>query len=382
METDHRQRQSDHQTPSQVNPQDITRLIAFYLPQFHPIPENDAWWGRGFTEWSNTSTVQPRFRGHYQPHLPADLGFYDLRLPEVRAAQADLARQYGIYGFCYYHYWFHGRRLLERPFSEVLATGQPDFPFCLCWANESWNRAWDGSDSEPLIQQTYSAADDLSHIRSLIPAFLDRRYVRVNGRPLYLVWRASQLPDPITTTDRWRNEAAKAGLELLLCRVESHDRGGDPPGDIGFDLSLRFHPGGSLMEKLIRKNETSLRARLRAYFPDNNSDIVYDYAGYAQMAMAEPRSGYPLLESVFPSWDNSARRRRRARIFVNSTPELYQVWLRETIKRSTTFADGSRLAFIVAWNEWAEGNHLEPCQRWGHSYLRATRQALMETAKL
>src|SRR5579871_1642275 len=159
------------------------RVFAFYLPQFHPIPENDAWWGNGFTEWTNVARSKPLFRGHYQPQLPADLGFYDLRLSETRQAQADLAREHGIFGFCYYHYWFSGRRVLQRPFDEVLTSGQPDFPFCLCWANENWTRSWDGRSSEVLMEQRYSDEDDLAHIRALAPALRDPRYIRIDGKP-------------------------------------------------------------------------------------------------------------------------------------------------------------------------------------------------------
>src|SRR5262249_26983694 len=192
------------------------RAIAFHLPQFHPIPENDKWWGKGFTEWTNVVKAKPLFPGHYQPHLPADLGFYDLRLPEARAAQAELAADYGIYGFCYFHYWFHGRQLLERPVNEILRTGEPDFPFCLCWANESWSRPWDGGEKEILIEQCYSEADDLAHIRALLPFFLDERYIRVMGCPFFGVYRASKLPDPQRTTDLWRREAVRAGLKGLF----------------------------------------------------------------------------------------------------------------------------------------------------------------------
>ena len=189
------------------------RAIAFHLPQFHPIPENDEWWGKGFTEWTNVVTAKPRFQGHYQPHLPADLGFYDLRLPEARAAQAELAASYGIHGFCYYHYWFNGRQVLERPVNEIWKSGEPEFPFCLCWANENWTRQWDGLKSDILLEQKYSPSDDLAHIRSLIPIFQDRRYIRILDRPLFLVYRAKQLPEPEKTTDIWRKEAERAGYE-------------------------------------------------------------------------------------------------------------------------------------------------------------------------
>ena len=192
-----------------------TRLIAFFLPQYHPVPENCAWWGRGFTEWRNVAAAQPLFRNHYQPHLPADLGFYDLRLPEIRQAQAELARRYGIGAFCWYHYWFNGRRILERPFNETLASGQPDFPFCLCWANENWTRAWDGGSREILLEQNYSDEDDIAHFHALLPAWRDPRYLRQDGRPVFLVYAASKMPDPLRTTRRWRELARAHGLPGL-----------------------------------------------------------------------------------------------------------------------------------------------------------------------
>jgi lipopolysaccharide biosynthesis protein len=224
------------------------RAIAFHLPQFHPIPENDEWWGKGFTEWKNVASAAPLFSGHYQPHLPADLGFYDLRLPDARAAQAELAAEYGIYGFCYYHYWFNGRQVLERPVNEILASGEPEFPFCLCWANENWTRRWDGLIDEILLEQRYTPADDLAYIRTLMPFFLDQRYIRVMDRP-FAVYRASKLPDPQKTTDLWRREAYREGLKgLFLVSVESYSELGDPR-DIGFDCAFgipatRFNDGG------------------------------------------------------------------------------------------------------------------------------------------
>ena len=218
------------------------RLIAFYLPQFHPIPENDTWWGRGFTEWTNVCQAKPLFREHYQPRLPADMGFYDLRVPETRAAQAELAREHGIEGFCYWHYWFQGRRLLWRPFNDVLQSGEPDFPFCLAWANESWSRRWLGEEEDVLAAQTYSDDDDVHHIQWLLQAFADRRHITVNGRPLFLIYRPRHLPDPQRTTDVFRTECVKAGLpEPFLVGIDAHCQNFDCRS-IGFDGTLSFEP--------------------------------------------------------------------------------------------------------------------------------------------
>jgi lipopolysaccharide biosynthesis protein len=363
----------------------IVRAIAFHLPQFHPIPENDEWWGKGFTEWTNVAAAKPRFPGHFQPHLPADLGFYDLRLPEVRAAQAELAATYGIHGFCYYHYWFNGRQVLERPVNEILKNGEPDFPFCLCWANENWTRRWDGMNDEVLLAQHYNVDDDLAHIRALIPFFLDPRYIRVMDRPFFAVYRASELPEPQRTTDIWRREAERAGLKgLFLVRVESHAEAGDPRS-IGFDYSLEFEPRGSMMwdlrsfhRKWWHKHKLGLG---EAAFRDN---YVVEYANVVRHALAQPMPSYPRIPCVCPGWDNSARRKSAAFIIVDSTPDLYERWLRETVARrhAVIAPDGNSgmspesLVFINAWNEWGEANHLEPCQRWGRGYLEATQRVL------
>jgi Glycosyltransferase WbsX len=361
------------------------RAIAFHLPQFHPIPENDEWWGKGFTEWTNVVTTQPRFRGHYQPHLPADLGFYDLRLPEARAAQAELAASYGIHGFCYYHYWFNGHQVLERPVNEMWKSGEPDFPFCLCWANEPWSRRWDGSNEEVLLEQRYSPSDDLAHIRTLIPFFHDRRYIRVMDRPFFAVYRASGLPDPRRTTDLWRREAERAGLKgLFLGRVESHYESGDPR-DIGFDSSLAFEPRFSELGRFqIFRRKWWHRHTLGTGEPVFRDNVVYKYEDLVRRALTEPVPAYSRIPCVCPGWDNSPRRKTGAVIFLNSTPELYERWLREIVNRQAARAgiDGNSgispesLVFINAWNEWAEGNHLEPCQKWGRAYLEATRRVL------
>lgn len=374
-----------HQGRKTVNRESSIRAIAFHLPQFHPIPENDKWWGKGFTEWTSVVRATPRFKGHYQPHLPADLGFYDLRLPEARAAQAELASQYGIQGFCYYHYWFNGKRLLERPVNEIHRTGEPDFPFCLCWANENWTRRWDGLDTEILMEQRHSFDDDLAHIRALIPFFSDPRYIRVDGKPFFAVYRASKLPDPLKTTDIWRREAERAGLRgLFLARVESFPNERGDPRDSGFDSAVEFQPRWGPSVQRIFRRKWWRRKRLRTHEPALFENRVYDYEDLVRAALAEPRPAYPRIPCVCPCWDNSPRRQSGAGIFTNSTPEKYEYWLAEISGR---LARGLKpehenqihpnsLIFINAWNEWGESNHLEPCQRWGRAYLEATKRAL------
>jgi Glycosyltransferase WbsX len=362
------------------------RAIAFHLPQFHPIPENDEWWGKGFTEWTNVVQAKPLFAGHYQPHLPADLGFYDLRLPEARAAQAELAASHGIHGFCYYHYWFHGRQVLERPVNEIWQSGEPDFPFCLCWANENWTRQWDGLQNEILLEQRYSAEDDLAHIRSLIPMFADPRYIRVEGKPLFLVYRATKLPEPKRTTEIWRREAEKAGLGgLFLARVESFSECGDPR-EMGFDCAVEFRPRVSTDFWQLRtaRRKWWHRRKLRTAEPAFYDHAIFEYEDVVRHALEVPAAGYPRIPCVCPSWDNSPRRKRSAVILMNSTPEKYERWLREVVNRRIKeipageegFISPQSLIFINAWNEWAESNHLEPCQRWGRAYLEATRRVL------
>jgi lipopolysaccharide biosynthesis protein len=349
-----------------------------YLPQFHPIPENDRWWGRGFTEWRNVAKARPLFPRHYQPHLPADLGFYDLRVPETREAQAELAREYGIHGFCYYHYWFHGRRLLERPFQEVLDSMRPDFPFCLCWANASWNRAWGGTDGEILMAQQYSAEDDRQHARWLVRAFSDPRYLRVHGRPVFLVFRASLLPSPERTSAVWREEAHRHGIgELYLCRMESssHERG--DPARIGFDAAVEFQPDWMHLGRPLRRSPAwwvlrAMRLSARVY----GTSRVHEYADVVRRMLRKPQPPYRLFPCVTPGWDNTPRKGPRATILQNSTPEIYGRWLAEVLRRSPAADGEENLVFLNAWNEWAEGNHLEPDLVFGRAYLEATRQAL------
>lgn len=354
-------------------------VLAFYLPQYHPIPENDEWWGRGFTEWRNVAKARPQFRGHYQPHLPADLGYYDLRLPEVREHQADLATAAGLGGFVYYHYWFNGKRLLERPVDEVLASRQPRFPFCLAWANENWTRRWDGGDHEILMDQRYSPADDLAHIRSLRGALTDDRYVTMQGKPVLLIYRSSQLPDPVATTDCWRREVERWGLPgLYLLRVESFRTETGDPRQAGFDAAVQFQPSWENIPRAPLRFRT--RQRLQR-FGDRYSHRVFRYDELVELAVAAPPKDYPRWPCVTPGFDNSSRRRHEATILLEPSPATYSHWLRVALERSETVAvlaggDASGLVFVNAWNEWAEGNHLEPDLRFGSAFIEATRRAV------
>jgi glycosyltransferase involved in cell wall biosynthesis len=348
------------------------RLIAFYLPQFHSIPENDAWWGKGFTEWRNVARAEPQFPGHYQPHVPGDLGFYDLRLGETRRRQADLARAAGLHGFCYYHYWFNSTRLLNRPFDEVLSSGEPDFPFALCWANDPWSRRWDGREEDLLQAQTYSLEDDVTHIRWLLPALSDPRAITVEGKPMFLVYRASHLPEPARTCETWRSEVEKAGLPgIHLIAVETAWELGWDATQVGFDAKVLFQPQfGWLI------THASRIAGARLAIPDKEEIQVYDYDSVVAALEDLDPVEYRRYESVFPGWDNTARVGERAVVMHNATPSSYEGWLRGAVQRARTEPVDHRLVFVNAWNEWAEGCHLEPDLRHGHAYLEATKRAL------
>lgn len=352
------------------------RLIAFYLPQFHPIPENDAWWGKGFTEWVNVAAAKPIFPGHYQPHLPADLGFYDLRLAEVREAQARLAKEHGIYGFCYYYYYFNGKRLLNRPLDENLASGKPDFPFCICWANENWTRRWDGNDAHILIGQLHSHEDDVNFIHELIPVLQDKRYIRVNNKLLLLIYRVDRMPEPRKTAETWRDIVKKEiNEELYLCAVNNFIKDIDP-ALIGLDgtvqFPLDFHPNYRVDIKLFAETNG-------LNYEDIKDNWIIDYPGIINHMASLDKPAYKFFRGVFPSWDNTPRRQNSSAIFINSSPELYKLFLKATLAltRAEHLGD-ERLVFINAWNEWAEGAHLEPDQKYGMRWLEATKEALIE----
>jgi lipopolysaccharide biosynthesis protein len=367
------------------------RPIAIYLPQYHPTPENDAWWGKGFTEWTNVAKAKPLFNGHYQPQLPTDLGFYDLRLPEARQAQADLAKEHGIHGFCYYHYWFNGKRILERPFQEVFESGKPDFPFMLCWANENWTKVWDGGENQILLKQDYSFEDDLKHIQALIPYFKDPRYIRIHNKPVFAIYRSTLLPDVEKTLMIWRNEAAKHNLELYVCRVESWGTTNSQYLS-GFDAAIDFAPfsGLKVPPKFLSKKESFLykiKNRLNRIgkhifsanlFSENTRNFVYNYDNIiTENKERLTFCDYKLFPCCTPGWDNTSRRKQNRIIVKDNTPDKFGEWFNYQIDYSLRkFEAEEQLVFINAWNEWAEGNHLEPCLKWGRAYLEQVKRVL------
>jgi hypothetical protein len=341
---------------------DRALVVAFYLPQFHPFPENDAWWGRGFTEWTNVVQARPLFEGHYQPHLPADLGFYDLRLPEVREAQASMAAAHGVDAFCYYHYWFGGRQVLHRPFDEVRASGRPDFPFMLCWANENWTRAWDAGDHEVLLEQSYSPEERAAHIGYLVDAFRDERYLRVEGRPVFAIYRIDWIDDGAGFVADLRRAAAPVVGDLWIVKFDTPSRFDDPAAT-GCDAAAQFFPVGV--------HEAGLDAQQVPLAPPGN--LVLPYEVVVDGLLDVPAPPWIRYECVTPSWDNTSRRGPgRSWLLHGSTPELYERWLREVVDRAPQRTDGTPIVFVNAWNEWAEAAHLEPDLRWGDAYLRAT----------
>ncbi len=338
-------------------------MLAHYLPQFHPIPENDGWWEPGFTEWTNVARARPLFRGHVQPHLPADLGFYDLRVPEVREAQADMARGHGLTGFCYWHYWFAGRRLLERPFDEVLASGAPDFPFCVAWANQSWSGIWHGAPNRILVEQTYPGPeDDARHFASLCPAFEDPRYIRLGGRPVLFIYKPDGLPDPSRFVERWQSMAADAGLGGLYLVAGLGESEYPTHVEDGFDAAVWYefpfqHTFGTwfrerLMNRRLAKGPK--RYPYRRDLPEPPRDL-----------------GGTVIPCVYPNWDNTPRAGRRGVLAVDASPERFAAQMRRALELAASAPADEQMVMVKSWNEWAEGNYLEPDQEVGYARLEA-----------
>lgn len=348
------------------------KTIAFYLPQFHPFTENDEWWGRGFTEWTNVSKAMPQFVGHRQPHLPGELGFYDLRLIEVMQRQAELAKLYGIHGFCFHHYWFSGHRLMERPVDQLLAHPEIDLPFCISWANENWTRRWDGHDNDILIGQTYTEDNDVAFIRDAMPYLSDARYIRIDGRPLLIIYRPSLLPDARNSLEVWREYARQNGLGELFIAMVQFDV--DDPRTYGFDAALEFPP------HKVARGLDSINHTLEITNPRYAGHVV-DYRQMAENSLNWPEEDYPLFKGVTPRWDNDARKPGRGYTFAHSSPAEYQRWLDSAGDYALSKpVCGESVVFINAWNEWAEGAHLEPDRHYGYAFLQATRNVTAASA--
>jgi glycosyltransferase involved in cell wall biosynthesis/SAM-dependent methyltransferase len=349
-------------------PEVDVKAIALYLPQFHRIPENDAWWGEGFTEWTNVRRGKAQFWGHYQPHVPhPDIGYYDLNDANIMEKQAQMARQFGIHGFCFYYYWFNGRRLLEMPTDRLLSSGKPDFPFCFCWANENWTRRWDGEAGELLKGQEHSYESDERFIHDILPALWDPRYIRINGRPLLAVYRPGLLPDPKATFAHWREFCRREGLgEIYLAGFKTFDL--HDPGPFGMDAAVEFPPHHCNVTKSSREEVP--------VFNDFSGEI-YDYRKVAENMLNHPVGNFTLFRGVMPSWDNTARMQNQGTIWAHSNPQFYCRWLHRAVLQTRRHSNpDERLIFINSWNEWAEGAHLEPDERYGYAWLNATRRAL------
>ena len=354
------------------------RVIAYYLPQFHPIPENDEWWGKGFTEWTNVGKAKPLFRGHYQPRVPADLGYYDLRVPEVREAQAQMAKDAGVEGFAYWHYWWAGKRLLERPINEVLKSGNPDFPFCLSWANETWSGIWIGSPGRVLIEQAYPGKEDYEkHFYAIEEVLHDKRYIQVDGKPLFVIYRPLQIPDANEFIDLWNKLAMKSGFTGVyfvgIATVSSQiteifGRGFDAVNSVG-----TYDAQDAIDGRLMNKFKVNVIEKIGGLFLNK-----YNYSEIVKHIFSK----YDTLENVYPTiipqWDNSPRSGRRSLIYTDSTPGIFENHVKEAVDLIKNKTEEHRILFLKSWNEWAEGNYIEPDIKYGFGYLNALKKIIQQ----
>lgn len=347
-------------SPLKIDPKKSDlRIFAFYLPQFHSIPENDRFWGKGFTEWTNVTKAVPQFVGHYQPHLPADLGFYNLSHPEIIEKQFQMAGEFGISGFCFHFYWFSGRRVLEKPLEILLKNKNITSEFCICWANENWTRRWDGLENDVLLQQLNLPGDPEKIFYDWLPIFKDKRYLKTpDGKPMVIIYRPSLLNDPKAAVATWRKLAVKNGLPgIFVMMTNSFSQ---PYSDI-FDAIVEFPPHGMFNIKPTKK---------KMFNPSHSGQII-DIQKFFKSKAFLAKTSYPIIRTVFPGWDNEARKPGRGATFINLTPKDFNVWLSKAAKCTLSFKwrNRKKLVFINAWNEWAEGAHLEPDRKYGYAYL-------------
>lgn len=362
------------------------KFLAYYLPQYHPIHENNEFWGKGFTEWTNVTKAKPLFKGHYQPRFPLDLGYYDLRLPEVRQQQAEIAKEYGVDGFCYYHYWFgNGKLVLERPLKEVIESKQPDFPFCICWANETWKGIWFGNKKkEILIQQEYPGEQDyIDHFNYLLDAFKDERYIRVEGKCLFNVYLPAEIPDLSLFVSTFRKCAIDSGIgDLYLvanrCPENWDARTFGFDGVVGSEFSsLRYvtgnrHETRTLRARLFNRVKRLLvgNKQIDLNFEERQKPLIVDYKEACKHLLPNKKYPWNYFPCVIQDWDNTARAGTKSLVFHNSTPELWQKHLEAACDYVLDYKPEEQIIFIKSWNEWAEGNYLEPDSKWGYSYLK------------
>ena len=374
------------------------RIIGLYLPQYHPIPENDEWWGKGFTEWNNVVKAKPLFRGHYQPHLPADLGFYDLRLPEVREQQAELAREAGLEGFCYYHYWFgNGKQLLQRPFEEVLASGKPDFPFCLCWANHDWtSKTWEKGSSlrrdTMIMKMEYSREDYIRHFNYLLPAFRDPRYIKVDGKPLFAVWAPRNIPDGREFIDLWQKLAQENGLKGIHFVGQTDNTGKALSGkkanyysadmakdyyksvlDMGFDAVMSQ---GYRRAVALAQGRAKMMLKLLSFISFMPTYSKIDYGRLMDNYYVEEDRWENVYPTLLPQWDRTPRAGSKTEIVTGTSPEKFQHYTEQAIRLIANKQPEHQILFLKAWNEWGEGDYVEPDEKFGHGWLQAIRNAI------
>lgn len=381
------------------------RIIAYYLPQFHPIPENDKWWGKGFTEWTNVAKATPLYKGHYQPKIPADLGFYDLRLPQVRKAQAELAHEAGIEGFCYWHYWFgKNKKLLDTPFNEVLNSGEPNFPFCLGWANHSWsNKTWEKGNSKTtdsiLMEQTYSEEDYEIHFYELLKAFKDERYITVDGKPVFVVFDPLAIPAPNKFITIWQELAKENGLKgIHFVGIISNLSGFkiNEKGEKKYYIASPSEPATERYKQVLNAGFDAINSRglfraemkakgrlrklaykfLRKYSPIKLLD-KYSYEKIIKNLYVEEDKWENVYPTILPNWDRSARSGKNASIYHGSTPELFRNNIERALEYTKEKNDEHKILFLMSWNEWAEGNYIEPDLKFGKQYLNVIKETIL-----
>ncbi|WP_281698954.1 glycosyltransferase WbsX family protein [Hallella colorans] len=378
------------------------RVIAYYLPQFHPIPENDKYWGKGFTEWTNVAKAKPLFKGHYQPRIPADLGFYDLRLPEVREQQAQMAREVGIEGFCYWHYWFgNGKRLLQRPFNEVLQSGKPDFPFCLAWANHSWKTStWEnGGKDRMIVEQRYLGEEDYTmHFQEVLPSFRDKRYITIEDKPLFAIFDPYNFRDVSNFIKTWQRLAKENGLKgiyfIAICNststlqrnadgtlkrvtpnLQSSERVYNDLLNLGFDGINSF--GKSRAEMLcMGKYMRIVKKLLHQYLPFLPTHCI-NYEKITQHFFAPEDSWQNVYPSIFPQWDRTPRAGNSEGVYIKATPTSFKKHIQDALNVIKNKDVEHQILFLRSWNEWGEGNYVEPDLKYGHAFLDAIKETIV-----